>query len=53
MAIGEFPKWKTLFHLQKRVHLKFGYLKNEDCKFSEILIISLFAIFQLADTRIS
>ena len=41
--MGEYPKMPNF----KYVHLKFRYLENEECKLSEILNISLFAIINL------
>ena len=44
---------KRCFFFKKKIeHLKFGYLENEECKLSEILNISLFAIFQFKDARL-
>ena len=53
MAISEFPKWQTLFHLQKKNStFKIGIISNEKCKLSEILSISLFAISQLKNAKL-
>ena len=52
VAISEFPNDKTLFHLQNIKYIKHLYnLKTRKCKLSEILNISLFAIFQLKNAR--
>ena len=52
MAISEFPKWQTLFHLQNNSTFKIGIIQNEKCKLSEILSISLFAISQLKNAKL-
>ena len=49
-----FPKstYKRFFISKEYVPLKFEYLENEECNWSEILDIFLFAIFQLKDARL-